>query len=48
MRDTPVSTITTPLVSGIHDKAAGKIGWRRANMVRTFLSQVFAMPFRAA
>jgi len=39
--DTPVSAITTPLVSGIHDKAAGKIGWRRANMVRTFLSQVF-------
>lgn len=41
IRDTPVSAITTPLVSGIHDKAAGKIGWRRANMVRTFLSQVF-------
>jgi len=39
--DTPVSAITTPLVSGIHDKAAGKIGWRRANMLRTFLSQVF-------
>ncbi|MES0826516.1 tyrosine-type recombinase/integrase [Ruegeria sp. SCP11] len=41
IRDTPVSAITTPLVSGIHDKAADKIGWRRANMVRTFLSQVF-------
>lgn len=41
IRDTPVSAITKPLVSGIHDKAAGKIGWRRANMVRTFLSQVF-------
>lgn len=41
IRDTPVSAITTPLVSGIHDKAAGKIGWRRANMLRTFLSQVF-------
>lgn len=41
IRNTPVSAITTPLVSGIHDKAAGKIGWRRANMVRTFLSQVF-------
>ncbi|SHM74148.1 Site-specific recombinase XerD [Roseovarius litoreus] len=41
IRDTPVSVITTPLVSAIHDKAAGKIGWRRANMVRTFLSQVF-------
>ncbi len=41
IRNTPVSAITTPLVSGIHDKAADKIGWRRANMVRTFLSQVF-------
>lgn len=41
IRDTPVSAITTPLVSGIHDKAAGRIGWRRAYMVRTFLSQVF-------
>ncbi len=41
IRDTPVSSITTPLVSGIHDKAAIKKGWRRANMVRTFLSQVF-------
>lgn len=41
IRETPVSAITTPLVAGIHDKAAGKIGWRRANMVRTFLSQVF-------
>ncbi len=41
IRDTPVSAITTPLVSGIHDKAADKIGWRRADMVRTFLSQVF-------
>jgi integrase len=37
----PISTITTPLVAGIHDKAAKKIGWRRANMVRTLLSQVF-------
>lgn len=41
IRDTPVSAISTPLVAGIHDKAANKIGWRRANMVRTFLSQVF-------
>lgn len=41
IRDTPVSAITTPLMAGIHDRAAGKIGWRRANMVRTFLSQVF-------
>jgi len=41
IRDTPVSAITTPLISGIHDRAAIKIGWRRANMVRTFLGQVF-------
>jgi integrase len=41
IRDTPVSAITTPLMSGIHDKATQKIGWRRANMLRTFLSQVF-------
>ena len=41
IRDTPVTVITTPLVAGIHDKAAQKIGWRRANMVRTFLGQVF-------
>lgn len=41
IRDTPVAAVTTPLIAGIHDKAAEKIGWRRANMVRTFLSQVF-------
>ncbi|RYH02745.1 hypothetical protein EU805_09060 [Salipiger sp. IMCC34102] len=41
IRDTPVSAINTPLIAGIHDKAAQKIGWRRANMVRTFLGQVF-------
>lgn len=39
--DTPVSSIDTPLVAGIHDRAAEKIGWRRANMLRTFMSQVF-------
>ncbi|WP_198666183.1 tyrosine-type recombinase/integrase [Tropicimonas sp. IMCC34043] len=33
--------IGTPLIAGIHDKAAKKIGWRRANMVRTLLSEVF-------
>ncbi|MBL1436827.1 MAG: tyrosine-type recombinase/integrase [Rhodobacteraceae bacterium] len=41
IRDTPVHSIDTPLMAGIHDKAADKLGWRRANMVRTFLSQVF-------
>ncbi|UWR88062.1 tyrosine-type recombinase/integrase [Phaeobacter inhibens] len=41
IKDTPVHVIDTPLVSGIHDKAAEKIGWRRANMVRTLLSEVF-------
>lgn len=32
--------IDTPLIAGIHDKVAKKIGWRRANMVRTLLSEV--------
>lgn len=41
IRDTPVHVIDTPLVAGIHDKAAKRIGWRRANMVRTLLSEVF-------
>ncbi|WP_190238127.1 tyrosine-type recombinase/integrase [Cereibacter johrii] len=39
--DQPVFRIDTPLVAGIHDKAAKKIGWRQANMLRTFLSEVF-------
>lgn len=41
IRDTPIHTIDTPLVAGIHDKAAQKIGCRRTNMLRTFLSEVF-------
>jgi integrase len=41
IRDTPLHMIDTPLVAAIHDKAAMKIGWRRANMLRTFLSEVF-------
>ena len=41
IRDTPVHVIDTPLVAGIHQAAAGKIGWRQANMLRTFLSEVF-------
>ena len=39
--DTPAHVIDTPLVAGIHQAAAGKIGWRQANMLRTFLSEVF-------
>lgn len=39
--DTPVVKIDTPLVSGIHDRITQKNGWRRANMLRTFLSEVF-------
>jgi integrase len=39
--DTPLHIIDTPLVAGIHDKAAVKIGWRQANMLRTLLSEVF-------
>ena len=38
--DTPVVKIDTPLLSRVHDRASEKIGWRRANMVRTFLSEV--------
>lgn len=41
IRNMPIHTITTPLVASIHDKAALRIGWRRANMLRTFLSEVF-------
>ena len=41
IRDTPIHALDTPLVAGIHDKAAQKIGWRRANMLRTLLSEVF-------
>jgi integrase len=39
--DTPISAIDTPLVSAIHDKATIKLGWRQANMLRTFLFEVF-------
>ena len=39
--DTPISAIDTPLVAGIHDKATLKLGWRQANMLRTFLFEVF-------
>ena len=39
--DTPLVKIDTPLLSRIHDRTSEKIGWRRANMVRTFLSEVF-------
>ncbi len=41
IRDTPISAIDTPLVSAIHDKATIKLGWRQANMLRTFLFEVF-------
>ena len=41
IHDTPLHLIDTPLVAAIHDKASVKIGWRRANMLRTFLSEVF-------
>src|SRR5690606_17573437 len=39
--DVPAYKIDTPLVAGIHDKAAKRMGWRQANMLRTFLSEVF-------
>ena len=38
IRDTPVSAITTPLVSGIHDKAAGKF-WLASGKHAPHLSQ---------
>lgn len=39
--DTPSYSLNTPLIAGIHDKAAKKRGWRQANMLRSFLSEVF-------
>ncbi len=39
--DTPASSLNTPLIAAIHDKAAIKLGWRQANMLRTFLGEVF-------
>ena len=39
--DTPAHLIDTPLVAGMHAKAKGKIGWRQANVLLTFLSEVF-------
>lgn len=41
VRDVPTSHINTPLLAAIHDKAAAKIGWKQANMLRTVLSEVF-------
>jgi len=41
IKETPIDVIDTPLVAAIHDKAANAIGWRRANMVRSVLSEVF-------
>jgi hypothetical protein len=35
------ANIHSPPGSRIHNQASEKIGWRRANMVRTFLSEVF-------
>lgn len=39
--DTPAHRLDTPLIAAIHDKAAAKMGWRQANMLRTFLYEVF-------
>lgn len=46
IRDTQVHLIDPPLVSGIYDMTAKKLGWRRGNYVLTFISQVskFARP----
>lgn len=41
IKDTPVSSIDTPLLAAIHDKLAKKHSWDKANRVRNFLIQVF-------
>lgn len=41
IKDTPVSSIDTPLLAAIHDKLAKKYSWDKANRVRNFLIQVF-------
>lgn len=41
IKDTPVSSIDTPLLAAIHDKLAKKHSWDKANRVRNFLVQVF-------
>lgn len=39
--DTPVHAIDTPLIAGFHNIAHKKHGYRRANYIKTFLSEVF-------
>lgn len=39
--DVPVHALDTPMIAGIHDRAAKKHGWRRGNYVLTYLRQVF-------
>lgn len=39
--DTPAHRLDTPPITAIHDKATIKLGWRQANMLRTFLFEVF-------
>ncbi|WP_372988809.1 tyrosine-type recombinase/integrase [Sulfitobacter sp.] len=41
VKDTPIHIIDTPLISGIHDIASEKRGFRRGNLVKTYLSEVF-------
>ena len=41
IKDTPVSSIDTPLLAAIHDKLAKKYSWDKANRVRNFLIQAF-------
>ncbi|AHD07939.1 tyrosine-type recombinase/integrase [Phaeobacter gallaeciensis] len=41
IRDTPVTTLDTPLLAAIHDELAKKHSWDKANRVRNFLIQVF-------
>jgi integrase len=46
IRDTPLHIIDTPLLTGIHDRATAKIGWRQANYLRTFIYEIcrFGIP----
>jgi hypothetical protein len=46
--DTPVVKVDTPLLSHIHDRASEKLGWRRANMVRTSWQKCSATACRVA
>ena len=41
VKDTPIHIINTPLIAGFHDIASKNHGFRRGNLVKTYLSEVF-------